>query len=123
MRGQAGVKFKFHSKAFYNNFSRNKWVSFSVYGQGEMIHILKHSNVFVEGGDSTIHIRKISGFDFEIMVDSNFKGCYPFHDVKIISFSPIIQPQKGYVFDSYWLEKPLKYPAKTRVSLNHLKIE
>jgi hypothetical protein len=123
MRGNSGLGFKFHFKAFFDDFSRNNWVPFSVYGKGEMINILKHSNLFVQSEDSTIHIRKVSGFNFEIMVDSNFNGCYPLYDEKIISYSPIIQPHKGYIFDSYWLDKPISYPDKTRISINHLKIE
>lgn len=102
---------------------RETWVNIKVKGINGMSNILEHSNLFLESEDTTFLIQKISKNEFNLFVKNKYSGYKPDHGGECLTMYSLVQPKKGYIFESYFLNKGITYPTKTRILIHYLPIE
>ena len=119
----SGLKFKPDTSTVDSLIPRNTWVKIDVQGLGAMKNILKHSKLFLMSEDSNFHIQKVSDDLFKIFIEKEYSGFEPPHGGECLTMDSYIQPKKGYIFESYWLEKGIVYPSKTKVMRHYQSIE
>jgi len=127
MRGNFDLSYKFDSLDKNKFIPRNKWILVQVKGVGEMVKILKHSDLYLESTDSNFIIQRISNFEYKFYVRNSYVGYIPnggpIAEQECIEIYPYITPHKGYILDAYWQDKPIAFSEKTMVLRNLFGLE
>lgn len=126
MIGQFGFKLTYDSLTVNKQIPRNLWVDVSVKGEDTMVYVLKHANLFLTSRDSNFQIERISNQQFKFLINDSYHG-YVRADEPIrggyLEVYPVIQPHKGYILLTYWLDQPITYPEKTEVMMLYEPLE
>jgi hypothetical protein len=109
------ISIEWENKSFDDAYPFNEWVQWKTFWKDEYVGLLSHCEVFMTSPDTNIHIRNISDTTFLVKVNSTYKGREYVNDRNQLSIAPALRPHKGYVFDAYWLDKPIKYPESTTI--------
>lgn len=122
-----GFDLKFDTLTKEKHIPRNVWVKVHAEGRYTMFHILKHADLFLNSQDSNFQIQRISKHEYKFFINNKYKGYIPdggpVKGQECLKIFPDIQPNKGYVLSTYWLEKPVKYPERTNVLLMYETVE
>ena len=123
MRNESRLDFTWDKLTIDSPITRETWVKIKIKGINGMSDIVNHSNLFLKSEDTLLEVQKISNSEFKIKVYKEYSGYKPSHGGKCIIVASYIQPKKGYIFESYWLDKGITYPSWTKLFLHYVPIE
>lgn len=109
------ISIGWENKSFDEAYPFNVWIQWKTTWKAEFVGLLSHCEVFMTSPDTNVHIRNINDSTFLVKVNSTYQGRQYVNDRNRLSIAPAIRPHKGYIFDAYWLDNPIKYPESTTI--------
>ena len=106
---------------------RNTWVTFCPVSSGEISHLLKHADLYLESPDSNLIINRVNNKKFKVFINEFYEGRI-FDEGSVagqecLTMHSIVIPNEGYIISTYWNKRPTVHPNRSNLLMHYETIE